>query len=1519
MEKQKTWQWYVILAVLCLTLYNILPTLLYYTKPLKTPIDAARGQEVVHEITSRVERLESDATDWLSSFAQLIGVHPTAIQLRTDSPRYIDVHFASSQEAQSFRRFLPEAGRLITFVPAQLQLAPDAIHKMGTADDYVVTVQREIATHLSDQNAPEFFHFTSNFQEDGTLAPLYRTIVLDRVSHLMQALARTSQTGAQIERLSGKETLTAPEKEAVLLALAQQIVEEKKLFADQPSALKRLYAFYGQVEGSKPDFAALSAQWKAAAAAAGSLSQKLSDTLSDNADWDAATRQKIAGLKRNQATFQQAATIFDQHQKAFEASKQPLSLNEIYTLLKEQPLPTKTSAEQIVSLQGRNPYVESIKIDWANQLVSLQLYPDIQTMRRSESASEEAVTRREKLNELLINNMAAVAQYSNEQIQPKEGSFAIQLSTLTDPQSLLAFDLRQVAKQQGDAILAQVKSAWHPKSNDLRSEHYPVYTYEEYQNLPATRQKLGLVLYTPLFSKTPSPGFQNDSLYIIARGLGQVLRKDQELAQTQDTQQMMQDFQALSSLLESNGFIGYPGALLQQAEYQNDYIFQLNHFYQNLLAATREDFQVKGSNAFATLDFTDVEQRILTRNRIMDREQEDLVKWRDAYNSAQVSLRPEERFTVPAPTRNIYWNNFLTSASKYFHGDERKILKWGLDLSGGKTVRIGLRDKNGKPVTNPEDLRQAMNELYVRMNKMGVSERTIRIENDTILMDFPGSQALSANELVRASAMFFHIVNEKFSLHNPLLAKSVNTFLQEVWNEAVVTNRTDTASIQAIAYRQLGGEGEADALLSPSARILREEGLKLSDPHDRTISSEFDETHSTIAVFRGDDPAEWYHQTHPLMIIFDHYALTGSDLENIQVGYDPSQGNMLTFGIKKWHDGHAQVGSPREAFYTWTNAFAEDQIAGTEKAEYSRGQGWRLAVILDDTMISNPPVIKVPLYDKTSVVGHFSQREVTQMATDLRAGSLSFTPKILSEHNVSPELGVEERQKGIFAAIFALGCVIVAMIAYYKHGGVVASIALIFNLLIMWAVLQNLGAALTLPGIAGLVLTMGMAVDANVLVFERVREELQVTGRISSAMQAGYRKAFSAIFDSNITTLLVAMILMQFDAGPIRSFAIMLMIGILSSMFTALFVTRYYFAGWVKDPNRKPFTMAQMFTLTHFDFLKQTRKAVLATIAVTVLGLVLLFAQRHAIFGMDFTGGYSLVLNMKENPSIDNYRLAVSSALQEEGAPAGDLTVQQLSRPNQLRLQLGVNMEEAGAPFHGLPQELPLDTATYVYQSNPRIQWVVNALEKHGLDVSSDERAQLQNHWSVMSGQFSDVMRNNAIIALALAFLAVLIYITFRFEWKYGISALIGLAHDVVVTLAIVAILRALGAPLQIDLHMIGALMTIIGYSLNDTIIVFDRVREDTHLLRKRSYAEVINHALNVTLSRTVMTSGTTLLVLLALLLFGGPTLFGFSLTMAIGILVGTFSSLFIAAPMLLYFHNREEEKMRELELHASR
>jgi len=1506
MEKQKRWQGYLILAVLLLTLYNILPTLFYYAQPLRTPIDAARAETITYAIADRVNGLEGDGKAWLDAFCRLLGIKGQEVTLDAYDPRFFHVTFVQQSDAELFRRLLPRAGALIPFVPAQLELLPTPIKAQ------TITVMRQVGVHIDSRDLQGLFHFTEKYDKTGAIAPFYRDIVYDRAAAIALALGGPSNAAIQIAAAvsspndpSYDEAIIAIARE--LSTFAQVVGRDSALFARYLSSLVQgvsntteqlAQQFFVRLEALKVRLA----EKKELMIAERSEQEKKAVPLSSLQE------QALSFLEANYAALDSSSALIRQYIALFKKSPKPLTPSAIATMLQASH---SEDAKQRLSLEGYNPFASALVIDWNNDLVYLQFYDDVQKIRLGSEGQELAVYGREKINQLIFNDIARTSRLADEQLRPYEQTFASHLSHLTDAASFLALDLGFVARKQAQYLVNQLH--WTSSHPDLNPQAYPLYLYEQWKQQPAEEQKLGLVVYIPgIDSKEAPSGLRTGSLYVIAHGLEALLRKAEQSPDSPSSKQLIEGFKSLSTNLQQYGFLGYPGSSFGiDPTYAKDYIFEWNDYYSHLLKATREEFFVHGSKRWALLDFSDVEQRILVRNRIADKIQEDLLKWKEEYTAAQVSLDATSKYLVPPPTKNPYWSNFKTSFIKYFTGDERKILKWGLDLSGGKTVRIGLRDHNNRVVTNPDELRQAENELYKRINTMGVSERTIRIENNNLVLEFPGSQGMSAQDLVKASAMSFHIVNEKFTPNNDSLREAVNQFLQELWNEALVTNRKDIASINEIAWEHLGSFTAASEGVQPrssSAQLLYDNGLRLANSKVDNADQSFNDAISTIGMMSGEEFTQWDGQTHPLMILFYNYALEGSSLNNIQAGYDPSEGNILTFGVKRSYDN--REGSPRDDFYSWTSQYAEDVIAGTPKEAYSHGRGWRMAVVLNGSIISKP-VLRAALRDGATISGHFSQREVSQLAADLKAGSLSFTPQILSEQNVSPELGKEERSRGIAAAIVAIVLVAAAMVGYYHFAGLVALCAVLFNILVMWSVLQNIDAALTLPGIAGIVLTIGMAVDANVLVFERFREEYKLSGRLGSALQSAYRKAFSAIVDSNLTTIIAALVLIQFDSGPIKGFAVTLIIGILSSMFTALFMTRYFFAGWLQRAKHRTLSMAQFFGQTSFDFLAQTKRAITLSCIVLLLGAFFFVSQYNAMFGMDFTGGYALTVELQQQPNnrTESYRLQALGALLSHGATTNDVQVRELSRPTQLRLQFAMGMEEKSHPFYGLPDVYTEGDFPYSYQSNPRIAWVVTALEASGLAIEPAQLATLETNWTVVSGQFSDAMRNNALIGLAIALICILLYITLRFEFNFAVAAVIALAHDLLITLGVIAVCHRLGMPVQIDMQVVGAIMTIIGYSLNDTIIVFDRIREDRHVLRKLSFREVINHAINVTLSRTVMTSGTTLLVLLALLLLGGSLLFGFTLVMTLGVFIGTLSSLFIAGPVLLFLHEREQRR----------
>ncbi|MES2199064.1 MAG: protein translocase subunit SecD [Chlamydiota bacterium] len=1507
MHKTKRWQSILILAVTVLTLYNILPTIFFYIRPLGTSINEPKANELSIRIAKRINTLEPEAISWLKSFCTLLNIKPKEIKLDKENVQNIQITFTTPSDAKVFKKYLPKAGALIPFVPAQLSLYGTS----SEVEDKTITLQRNIGVHFDPNLVDNFFQFSTKFNDLGQVALPYQALVKDRLTQVALSLGGVSQN-AQFA-----EALRASKDEALNLELSSllsdNLVSFIQTFGDTSDLSKRYFStFFGVSEENKvltvQDVIKKITQSTTSLTSQISVLNKEESDLREQGKYLEATKIQLKDvLSSKLSLLNKGIELLQKNTSSFTKASTPWTYANIaLPVQKSFDVMQAGSFIQTLPLSENNPFIESIQINWQNGSMLLNLYPDI--LQLKQALAQIQGKKQDIVEGFIFNELAYVSRQTDEVLTPSQGGFKILLSELENSKSFLTLKLSSIAEAESREIKNLIISTWAPTHADLQPSVFPIIDYSDYLLLPADQKNLSLVVYSPVCSdEMPKQGFRMNSIYVIAKGLGKIVKSMQSDPSSPEAQLFLRDFQKLRSLLSKSGYMSYEASLLNLGkEFAGDFIFEAPDYFQNILAASREDFYVKGTKRYAVLEFTNVEQRILTENKIDSKIHEDLLKWRDDYVSAQLSLKGASRFDIPKPTHNILLSNIKLSTLKYFRGDDRKILHWGLDLSGGKTVLMELRDSNNKLVTNEADIKQGINELYSRVNKMGVSEVNIRQEGNLITLDFPGSQHLSATELVKASSMFFHVVYEKFTPNNATLSGYVSKFLQEIWNEAVVTNQKEADDINRIAFKHLYGESLDPDVIQPrseSAKILYEQGLRLTNPLDTNTSNLFNDAYAKIALFRGDDYTNWQGQTHPLLIVFKNYALSGSDLEDVHASYDPSRGNFLSFSVKGSYTSKEGIKiNPRDDFSAWTTPFCKEKITGTANGQFSHNLGWRMAVILNGSIIS-APTLDSPLKDSAMITGSFSQREISQLEADLKAGSLTFTPKILSEQNVSPELGSKERNMGIWATILALILVIAVMIGYYRFSGLVASVAVLFNLLIMWATLQNIQARLSLSSLAGLILTVGMAVDANVLVFERIREEFSSTGRIASAVQAGYKKAFSAILDSNITTVIAALILLQFHSGPIKGFAVTLIIGIISSMFTALFMTKYFFSRWIQNPKHKSLTMMNCFKAKKFNFLKYAKPSMIVSIVVIVLGGSLFVSERHSLFGMDFTGGYALTLEVKPSKDLP-YRYIVEKSLIAAGAKAQEIQVRELSPSNNVRIFLSRSLELPGRPLAGMA-----NSST----GNLPIKWIISSLQKEGIELTESSLENISQNWSEVSGQMSQTMRNSAILGLLVALLCIFIYIAIRFEFKYAVSATICLLHDIIFTLASIALLHILGVPVQIDLTTIAALLTIAGYSLNDTIIVFDRIREETKSMKRSHLPELINHALNITLSRTILTSGTTLLVLIPLIFMGGSTIFGFALVMAIGVVFGTLSSLFIAAPLMLFFHEKESKKQQRI------
>ena len=350
-------------------------------------------------------------------------------------------------------------------------------------------------------------------------------------------------------------------------------------------------------------------------------------------------------------------------------------------------------------MEKNNPFVQAIELDSSQELLNISLHKDLRPGQEKENNQEYYDYLEGKIKTMVVSEMAGVAQGLEEKVTPKgPNTYIVSLSELADSESLLALDLSKFAQARVNPIIAYIKENWKPKHIDFQEDVFPIMDYEVYTKLSPSEKKLGIYFYAPVGQDNDSePFFRNQSIYVIAKGLHSILEKYDAYPESEETEEFLNDFYRLNDLLQQFGFFGYPAANYGFSKnYRKDYIFELNDYYSPFLKATREDFIIKGAQRYAVLEFTDVEQRIMTTNKIKRAMHEDLLKWRDDYYSAEVSRNPVEKFLAPPVTKNIWWQNIKLNAYKYFSGDDGKVLRWGLDLAGGKSVHIGLTNRSIK-------------------------------------------------------------------------------------------------------------------------------------------------------------------------------------------------------------------------------------------------------------------------------------------------------------------------------------------------------------------------------------------------------------------------------------------------------------------------------------------------------------------------------------------------------------------------------------------------------------------------------------------------------------------------------------------------------------------------------------------------------------------------------------------------------------------------------------------------------
>ena len=559
--------------------------------------------------------------------------------------------------------------------------------------------------------------------------------------------------------------------------------------------------------------------------------------------------------------------------------------------------------------------------------------------------------------------------------------------------------------------------------------------------------------------------------------------------------------------------------------------------------------------------------------------------------------------------------------------------------------------------------------------------------------------------------------------------------------------------------------------------------------------------------------------------------------------------------------------------------------------------GKQIAIVLDGMVYSYPTVQSEISGGSSQITGNFTLEEAEDLANVLKSGKLPAPATIIQEQVVGPSLGAESINSGLISFVIAFVLVLIYMVLFYQGAGLVADIALICNVVLLFGTLVSFGAVLTLPGIAGLVLTLGMAVDANVIIYERVKEELRAGKGLSKAIADGYRNAYSAIIDGQFTTFLTGLVLFVFGSGPVQGFATTLIIGILTSVLTSVFITRIMFDDRVTKGKNITFDnklTRNFLQNTHVDFLGKRKIAYIVSSVIIVISLVSIFTKGFT-YGVDFTGGRTYVVRFDQSVTAEDVRAA---AIEEFD---GAVEVKQFGGESQMKITTQYLVENESSEADAEVESKLYNALKGFFTTELTFAEFTSTLDNPNGIISSDK----------VGPTIANDITRNAIIAVIIALFVIFAYIAVRFRgWTWGLGGVAGLAHTALIVIGFFSIFSGiLPFSLDIDQTFIAAILTIIGYAINDTVVIFDRIREYKELHPKAEFNTNVNEALNSTLSRTMNTSLTTLITMVAIAIFGGEVIRGLAVALILGIVIGTYASIFIATPIMYDVTRKAEAK----------
>ena len=857
-------------------------------------------------------------------------------------------------------------------------------------------------------------------------------------------------------------------------------------------------------------------------------------------------------------------------------------------------------------------------------------------------------------------------------------------------------------------------------------------------------------------------------------------------------------------------------------------------------------------------------------------------------------------------------SDFITlfgEAWKEVGGGQRLSSIFGtIDMAGrinpetsDEQVLTVLKEESESAVSN------SFNVLRNRIDRFGVTQPSIQKLGNTgrILVELPGvKEPERVRKLLQGTASLEFWTTYYASEIAPYLEEANAVLAQSLAEDAPAAEvkAEETTASDDIVSQELKAQGtstdeasvEAYKKANPLFAVLSPSGFRdnacigFAAAADTALINKYLARPEVAAVFPAEFRAMWTVKSSDFIQdsnIYDLVAIKASSRD----GKAPLDGGYVTDARVEYND--RQGGEPSVSMTM--NAEGANIWARLTKENVGR----QIAIVLDGTVYSYPNVLNEISGGVSSITGHFSIEEATDLTNVLKSGKLPAPATIVQEQVVGPSLGAASIRAGLISFIIAFLLVLIYMIFFYKGAGLAADAALLTKVILLFGVLSAFGAVLTLPGIAGLVLTLGMAVDANVIIYERVKEELKAGKGLGKAIHDGYNIAYSAIIDGQVTTLLTGIVLFFFGSGPIKGFATTLIIGIITSVLTSIFITRIIFDDRVSRGKNITFETdltKNFLKNTKIDFISGRKWSYLVSGALILISLGSIFIKGFT-YGVDFTGGRTYVVRFDKPVTAEDVREATGKvfdlASSEQGLSGTSVEVKQFGGDSQMKITTSYKYQDEAATVDNEIEGMLYESLKGFYDDGLTFDEFVSTLDNPNGIISSDK----------VGASIANDIKRNAVISIILALIVIFAYIAFRFKgWAWGLGGVVSLAHTSIIIIGFFSLFSGiLPFNLDVDQTFIAAILTIIGYAINDNVVIFDRIRENLSLHVKDDFKDTVNKSLNATLTRTVNTSVSTLLPMLAIAIFGGESIRGLSVALCLGICIGTYASIMIGTPIM--------------------